>query len=162
MHNRLMLLFVLTHIAGLSGAAIAQTVDQRRCFALGTTGDDKIDSCTAMIKSDQETPGNLAQAFYNRGFAYVNKEQLDRAIEDFDQAIRINPNYALAFVSRARAYFVKGSVACRPAPPLCASAIAQFDRAIEDFDQAIRLSDQAIRLNPSQRYLKFSASSHLN
>jgi hypothetical protein len=97
MRNRLTLLFVLTHIAGLSGAAIAQTVDQQRCFA-PVIGDDKIDSCTAIIKSDQETPENLAQAFYNRGFAYVDKAyannldsaSFDRAIEDFDQAIRLS------------------------------------------------------------------------
>jgi hypothetical protein len=29
--------------------------------------------------------------FYNRGLAYLLKDQYDRAIEDFDQAIWLNP-----------------------------------------------------------------------
>jgi lipoprotein NlpI len=67
---------------------------------------------------------NEAVAFYNRGNAYAAKAQYDRAIEDFDQAIGLDPKYALAFYSRGVAYAAK----------------AQYDRAIEDFDQAIRLA----------------------
>jgi Flp pilus assembly protein TadD len=90
----------------------------------------------------------------------VGKGQPDRAIADFDQAIRLNPNFADAFYNRGNAYGRKG----------------QPDRAIADFDQAIRLNpnyseafkdrgnayddkgqfdralqdyDQAIRLNPN-------------
>ena len=39
-------------------------------------------------------------AFYNRGSAYNDKGQDDRAIEDYNQAIRLNPNYAIAFYNR--------------------------------------------------------------
>ena len=53
----------------------------------------------------------------------MHKEPNDRAIEDFNQAIRLNPNYAAAFHNRGLAYDDKG----------------QYDRAIEDFNQAIRL-----------------------
>jgi len=38
--------------------------------------------------------------FYNRGIAYDDKGQHDRAIEDYNQAIRLNPNYATAFYNR--------------------------------------------------------------
>ncbi len=41
-----------------------------------------------------------------------------------DEAIRLNPNYAAAFLSRGLAYGSKG----------------QYDGAIENFDQAIRLN----------------------
>ena len=44
--------------------------------------------------------------------------------EAFDQAIRLNPNFALAFYNRGNAYDGKG----------------QPDRAIGDYDQAIRLN----------------------
>jgi tetratricopeptide (TPR) repeat protein len=115
-------------------------------------------------------------AIVRRGAAYIVKGQYDRAIEDFDQAIRLNPNYALAFISRGNAYLSKGVAACRPFLPPCAIVIAQYDRAIEDFDQAIRINpnyalaivrrgaayaakdqpdraiedfDQAIRINPN-------------
>jgi tetratricopeptide (TPR) repeat protein len=114
------LLFVLMHIAGFNGAA-AQTVNQQQCPA--SNPDLSISGCTAMILSGRETPGNLAEAFYNRGVAYDNKGQPDRAIEDYDQAIRLNPNHAKAFYNRGVAYTIK----------------RQHDRAIEDFDHAIWL-----------------------
>jgi len=89
---------VLTHIADFSGAATAQTLDQQRCLA--PDPDLKISGCTAVIQSGHETQQNLAIAFYNRGNAYVRKGQNDRAIQDYDQAIRLNPNFADAFYNR--------------------------------------------------------------
>jgi tetratricopeptide (TPR) repeat protein len=121
MRSRSALLFVLMHIAGFSGAATAQTLDQQRCA--GPDPDISIGACTAMIQAGQETQENIAKAFGNRGNAYFGKGQYDRAIEDYDQAIRLNPNYAFAFHGRGLAYAFKG----------------QYDRAIEDYDQAIRI-----------------------
>jgi lipoprotein NlpI len=46
-----------------------------------------------------------------------------RAIQDYDQAIKLDPNDATAFNNRGRAYNDKG----------------QYDRAIADFNEAIRL-----------------------
>jgi lipoprotein NlpI len=158
MRNTWTLLFVLMQIAGFSGAATAQTADQQRCPA--PDPDLSISGCMAMIQSGHETQQDLAKDFSNRGTAYGRKGQLDRAIEDFDWAIRLNPNYAEAFNYRGANYARKG----------------QLDRAIGDFDKAIRLNpnyaqafnnrgtayrrkgqldraiedlDQAIRLNPN-------------
>jgi lipoprotein NlpI len=82
-----------------------------------------ISSCTAVIRSGHETPENLARAFFNRGRAWTGKGEYDRAIQDFDQAVRLDPEYADAFNNRGVAYSGQG----------------QFDRAIQDFDAAIRL-----------------------
>jgi tetratricopeptide (TPR) repeat protein len=60
------------------------------------------------------TAGNYAGAFVNRGRAYADKGEPDRAIEDLDQTIRLNPNLAEAFFNRGNAYDSKG----------------QYDRAI--------------------------------
>jgi lipoprotein NlpI len=122
MRSRCALLFVLMHIAGFSGAATAQNVDQQLCLA--PDPDLSISRCTAMIQSGHETQQNLAVAFSDRGIAYARKGQYDRAIEDLDQAIRLNPNYAVAFSNRGLAYARKD----------------QYDRALEDLDQAIRLN----------------------
>jgi Flp pilus assembly protein TadD len=46
----------------------------------------------------------MYQAFVDRGTAYAFKGQQDRAIKDYDQAIRLNPNDTAAYYGRARAY----------------------------------------------------------
>jgi tetratricopeptide (TPR) repeat protein len=56
--------------------------------------------------------------------AYVHKREYDRAIPDFDQALRLTPNDADAFDNRGWAYAHKGD----------------YKRAIQDYDQAIRLN----------------------
>jgi tetratricopeptide (TPR) repeat protein len=52
-------------------------------------------------------PSARAQ-YSNRGFAYMAKGQPDRAIQDFNEAIRLNPNSALAFFNRGLAKRAKG------------------------------------------------------
>jgi len=49
--------------------------------------------------------------------------ELDRAIPDYDEAIRLDPKYALAYGSRGITYDEKG----------------EFDRAMADYNEAIRL-----------------------
>ena len=160
MRNRLSILFFLIQIAGFSGTAATQTIEQQRAWCSASDPDLAIGGCTAVIQSGREPREVLAGAFENRGIAYDDKGQYDRAIQDFDQAIQIDPNFASAFYNRGLAYYRKGL----------------FDRAIQDYDQAIRLDanyatafvnrgvvyarkgqhnraiqdfDEAIRLNPN-------------
>ena len=67
---------------------------------------------------------NYAVALYNRGNAYYEKKDYDRAIADYDAAIKLNPNYAAAYNSRGLAYDEK----------------RDSDRAIADFSQSIKLN----------------------
>ena len=63
-------------------------------------------------------------AYTNRGWAYDALGQLQRAIEDYDEAIRLKPEKAsLAYANRGLAY----------------ANLGQLQRAIKDFDEAIRL-----------------------
>ena len=105
-------------------------------------------------------PGN-AQAFYNRGVAKTNQERYEDAIADYDEAIRLKPDYLDALINRGG---VKDTFLGRHA-----EAIADYDEAIrldpgnaqafynrgvaktnhERYEDAIADYDEAIRLDPN-------------
>ena len=89
-----------------------------------TSPDIQIDACTSLINSGKQTPQTLVIAYNNRGNAYVAKGEYDRAIQDYDQSIKLSPNYSKAFNNRGVAYQKKG----------------EYDRAIKDFDESIKLN----------------------
>lgn len=121
-------LFAVSFAVLLARLALAQTQQQLDwCNGKNNpTLDLQVSSCTAVIQSGRYVETNLAILFNNRGNAYNDEGRYDRAIQDFDEAIRLNPQYAEAFNNRGGAYLGKG----------------QYDRAIQDYDQAIRLNPQ--------------------
>ena len=69
---------------------------------------------------------DFAEAYNNRGNAYQDKGEIDRAIQDFNTAIDLNPEYAVVYNNRGNAYSKKG----------------EFDRAIQDYNTAIDLNSE--------------------
>ena len=59
--------------------------------------DDAILAFDVVIR---KLPG-FAQAYHGRGLAYYRDERLELALEDFDRAIELKPDFADAHVSRA-------------------------------------------------------------
>ena len=80
--------------------------------------------CTQAIESGQISGKHLAFAFYTRGNAYNEQRKYDRAINDYNEALRLNPRHANGFSNRGVAFTRKG----------------EYDRAIESFNDAIRLN----------------------
>jgi tetratricopeptide (TPR) repeat protein len=66
-------------------------------------------------------------AFIGRGDAYSNKGDHDRALADYNEAIRLDPKSALALSDRGVAYGNKGD----------------YDRALADLNEAIRLDPKS-------------------
>ena len=64
-----------------------------------------------------------AEEFRARGWTFVENRDFARAIADFDQAIRLDPNFARAYRNRGFAHFNKGD----------------YDRAIADYEAALRI-----------------------
>jgi tetratricopeptide (TPR) repeat protein len=62
--------------------------------------------------------------YNNRGKASGEKGDYDRAIVDFDQAIRLDPKYAKAYATRGEVYEAKNDP----------------DHVIADFEQALKLN----------------------
>jgi tetratricopeptide (TPR) repeat protein len=61
-----------------------------------TTPDQIIESCTAAIKSTGRSNPNLAIAYTHRGNAYLKNKDMNRAIADYTEALRLNPKYGVA------------------------------------------------------------------
>jgi tetratricopeptide (TPR) repeat protein len=115
-------------MAGLlwAAAALAQTPQERRyCEGEdGTTIDQRIAGCSAVIRAGKDKGEKLAEAYHSRGIAYRFKGDYEHAIQDYGQAIKLNGKFVMAFTNRGVAYDKKG----------------EYDRAIADFDQAIKLN----------------------
>ena len=118
----ILIAIVLLGTATLAWADFEQ--DKQHCVSGDTHPDIKIGACTRLIQSGRFGDKNLSIIFSNRGVSYKKKGQYDRAIQDYDQAIRLNSSNAGAFYNRGVYYDEKG----RP------------DRAIQDYDQAIGLN----------------------
>jgi lipoprotein NlpI len=81
--------------------AVAQTYEAlfKTCYA-SDLPDRVIASCSALISRRLAEGQDLATAFKNRGNAYDDKGDHDRAIADFGAALAINAQDADAFNSR--------------------------------------------------------------
>lgn len=107
--------------------ALAQTAKEiDQCSGReGPAPDVIIQGCTAVIQAGADTAKKLAAAFNNRGVAYRYKGENDRALQDINQAIRLDPNAANHYNNRGIIYRMKG----------------EYDRAISDYDEAIWLKN---------------------
>src|ERR1700688_1704642 len=89
-----------------TGPAWAQS-DQQIDWCNGNdnaTPELSVSGCTAMIQSGEHTGDELAIVFNNRGLAYFEDGQSERASQDYDQAIRLAPNFFNALINRGFAY----------------------------------------------------------
>ena len=134
MAQRVALIFAAGALAILSQAAHAQDyqVQWERCGLDPKRrlppGPDAIEGCTAVLQAGRETPRVLAQALVNRGDSYRMRDRaIDRALDDYSQAIRLQPDFALAFANRGFTYLFEKQ---------------DHERAIKDFDEALRLDPQ--------------------
>jgi len=116
-------MILISALPGIGSRASAQPADVLWQRCRDDESDRLIRACTAIIRSGRETPDGLSRAFFNRGRAWSDRGDYDRAIADFNQAIRLDHNYADAFNNRGVAYSGRGDPA----------------RAIPDFDRAIQI-----------------------
>ena len=151
-------LTVIALLVASAGSAAAQPYDPTWTSCLRKPiMETVVEDCTTVIELGKATDGERAIALNNRAMAtrapeavvrdldeairlaptiaklYVNRGHYRRdtpalAFEDFATAIRLDPNYAVAYNSRADFY----------------ASLGRHDEAIRDFDQAIRLAPRYV------------------
>ena len=104
------------------------TFQQGNAFMMITQPDMAIERYSYAIELDP----NFGPAYFNRGIAYEEKKEYDKAIRDFTEAIELSPDSvvrASSYASRGGAYMHK----------------KEYDKAFKDFTEAIKL-------NPTNNY----------
>jgi len=103
-------------------------IDPAPCIAVAAADDSDaiIAVCGALIDNEKTAKADRIKALLARAGAYDRKDQVDRAIGDYDTVLRLDPALADIFNSRGELWRRKGD---RP-------------RALADFGMAIKLNPQ--------------------
>jgi tetratricopeptide (TPR) repeat protein len=124
----LVLGMVLTPNAFATGAEPPRDmqVDPQPCVAAAAANDDDriVDVCSALIDNEKTERAARIKALIARGGTYGRKDMIDRAISDYDAALRLDPTLSDIFNARGELWRKKGD---RP-------------KALADFDAAIKLN----------------------
>ncbi len=89
----------------------------------GLSTEVSVRACSAIIEAGKKTLEQLAAAYNNRGLARRLNGELEQAIDDYSEAIRLKPDYYIAINNRGVALMSKG----------------EFDAAVNDFSRTIEL-----------------------
>ena len=81
-------------ISGALFSVLPAATDDGKACTDSLKSDAAIAACTRAIDSGQYTSRNIATFYTSRALAYSAKSQVDRAIQDFDDAIRLDPQFA--------------------------------------------------------------------
>jgi tetratricopeptide (TPR) repeat protein len=103
--------------------ASAATADDSELCVRGS-GDAAISACTRAIDSGRFDRHNLAIIYSNRGLQWEGKSEYNKAMQDHNEALRLDPKYAAGFMHRGNTYARRGD----------------FDHAVADHSEAIRLA----------------------
>ena len=140
----------LLAVAGSSSGRADSAAD---CF--GEDIERRIEGCTALIESGDSRSADLSLAYAMRALAYSLKGSYDRAIPDYDEAIRMKPDFAVALNNRAWAYFrwakpaqglpdVEKSLEYSPTSAHSLDTRAHIRQALGDPEAALRDYDRAM------------------
>ncbi len=161
--HRLLPAFAAALIALIgTAAAPARADDVETCKRW--IGDDSIAACTRVITSNTLRGRDLAQIYVSRAATYIRfKGDWDRAIADYDEALRLDPKIAGAYAGRAAAYIRKGNIdrawsdlteglRLDPRHPGVRNVLGIYYNKKGDYERALTEVNEALRLSPQYLY----------
>ncbi len=116
----------------------------------------RIDGCSALIDDPKVAPGQRSFAYGMRALAYSLRGVFDKALADYDKAIDLNPDYAVALNNRAWVFFklgrsedgahdVERALQLSPGSPYALDTRAHIHQADGDADAAFADYERAMR-----------------
>lgn len=127
-HKRYVILLLTALVAVLAWPVSrpANALDQRDMedCSQSVDADRRISGCTRVLEARGQKPRSRSAAYNNRGSAYLAKGDQERALADFAEALRADPQNAFAYANRGLARYIRG----------------EYDSAIADDNEAIRLN----------------------
>jgi tetratricopeptide (TPR) repeat protein len=138
----------------LLGLAVAVRADSSTdCFSEDI--ERRIEGCTALIERRDQSMADLSLVYAMRALAYSLKGLYDTAIRDYDTAIAMRPDFAVALNNRAWAYFrwgkaatglpdVERSLELSPTSPHALDTRAHIRQALGQPEAALRDYDKAM------------------
>ena len=103
--------------------SIASAQDDALAQCEGRDPDVAIRACTSLIDAGRANIELLPKIIAQRAGAYASKYDYERAIKDYNHAIKLRPEFWVAFNGRGLAHANR----------------LNFELAIKDYDQAIKL-----------------------
>ena len=151
--QRLLRVFAVSALVAAGVPALARADAAGDCFSEDI--ERRIEGCTALIDRHDPSMGDLSLAYAMRALAFSLKGLYETAIRDYDVAITMKPDFAVALNNRAWAYFrwgkagtgladVEKSLEISPTSPHALDTRAHIKQALGDPQGALGDYDKAM------------------
>jgi lipoprotein NlpI len=148
--------FLATAVALTPTVTSAQSQQWQLCTHMGNP-DQRIAACTDLISRSGTNP-DRSRAYCARGAAYQDNGDLDRAIKDYNESVRLDPGSA-SYICRANGYRARHendlamadySQALKLEPNNAPAHVGRGNIYSDqgDYDRTIAEDNEAIRINP--------------
>lgn len=160
------LLFALVAIMPCQPSRADAQIEQQKKWCAGkdsATPDLRISGCTAVIQSGQLPSKQLAVTFQTRGTVYFYKGDFDRALQDYGQAIKLDPHNSEIFDNRCWTLATTNkpeealkdcteSLRLRPNFAATLDTLGFVYLKLGRFDQAIATYNAVLKIDPKSVY----------
>ena len=166
---------VITFCALSAIPAFAAAADDAAKACAGDPNPDKrIAACGKFLATNPKQDAKIAWVFNARGTAYFSKGELDKAVKDYDIAIRLDPKDSAALANRGTIHMAQGQPdlaladyngALRINPKnanaynlrgLLYSRTGQIDQAIQDYTSALKINPKFADAHNDRGYAYYS------